>query len=175
MSKDIIIYGSPKHNSFTKNLLEFYYKKPLDSAVFFDCYKLSPAPCTDCGFCKEKEGCAFKDLDEFFERFREAENVIIAFPIYNESFPAPLKALLDRFQRFYSARFCRNEKPFASFKKDVTLIITAGSDSDPLPLILPQIKPIFTICGCQLKRVVLLTDTDRLNINDKMNPKIINY
>lgn len=175
MSKDIIIYGSPNNNSFTKILLENYYKKPLDSTTFFDCYKEIPKPCIDCGFCKEKNGCAFKDLDLFFEAFSKAENVIMAFPIYNGSFPAPLKALLDRFQRFYRARFCRNEKIFSPQSKSVTLIITAGSDLDPLPLILPQIKPIFTICGCRLEKTVLLTNTDRLNSNDKVTPKIINY
>lgn len=175
MSKDIVIYGSPKNNSFTKKLLEYHCEKPLDSLDFFDCYKMSPTPCTDCGFCKENDGCIFKDLDGFFDSFLKAENIIIAFPIYNGSFPAPLKALLDRFQRFYSARFFRNKKLFNSHKRNVTLVITAGSDFDPLPLILPQIKPIFTICGCELKKAVLLTNTDRLKINDKINPKIINY
>lgn len=175
MPRNVIIYASPNKDSFTSRVL--YNEKAVnaDDSILFDCFENSPAPCDGCGLCKKVDGCKFTDLDGFFADFERAENLTIAFPIYNNSFPAPLKALLDRFQRFYSARFYRGVRPPIKGHRKVTLIITAGSDCDPLPIILAQIRPIFTISGCELKKAVVLTGTDRLSSDQKLTPKITEY
>ena len=95
-----------------------------------------------------------------FEYFKNSDEVFFAFPVYNGSFPAPLKALIDRFQIFYNARFFKNKHPPIEGVRQVTLIITAGGKIDPLPLITAQLKPIFTVCGCKLKKAVVLSGTD---------------
>ena len=85
---------------------------------FLDCdireynvYDLAPAPCTDCKYCEYHDGCSNKDLDIFFEDFEEADFIAFFTPVYNNFFPAPLKAVIDRFQRYYSARFKRGANP----------------------------------------------------------------
>lgn len=40
-------------------------------------------------------------------KLEDADAVIVATPVYNLSFPAPMKALFDRFQRYYEAHFRR--------------------------------------------------------------------
>ena len=174
MPRNLIIFGSPNCNSFTAHLLSQETADLTGETATYNCFEDMPAPCDGCGLCKKQDGCKFSDLDTFFNDFERTDNVIIAFPIYNGSFPAPLKALLDRFQRFFNKRFALGVKPPMKGKRDVTLIITAGCDTDPLPLILPQIKPLFTISGCSLKKAVLLLDTDNISPNQGFNPKIIN-
>ncbi len=175
MPHNLIIFGSPQKSSFTHKLTAAEAASLLGKTVTYNCFDKFPTPCHDCGYCKVKSGCKFNDLDSFFTDFENAEKIIFAFPIHNNSFPSPLKALIDRFQRFYNARFSMGIKPPMTGEREVTLIITAGSDSDPLPIILAQILPVFTICGCRLKKVVLLKGTDKLSENDELTPTVINY
>ena len=157
---NLIIYGSPNKSSFTMKLLKKSAAEKLKNSYFYDCFEKNPAPCDGCGICKVNDACKFDDLNEFFENFKSAKEVIFAFPVYNGSFPAPLKSLIDRFQIFYNARFFKNKRPPVAGKRDVTLVITAGGEFDPLPLIMAQLKPLFTVCGCSLKRAVVLIGTD---------------
>ncbi len=172
--KTLIIYASPKSGSFTEKLL-ISEVGSLSLYPVFDCFKELPLPCNDCGYCKTKNGCSKSDLDRFFLDFEKAEKIVIAFPVYNSSVPAPLKALLDRFQRFFSARFLRGIKPPMDGKREVTLIITSGSDKDLLEDILKQITPIFTISGCTLKKCITLKSTDKLSKDGILTPKTYNF
>ncbi len=173
-SKTLVIYASPKKDSFTKKILSDKIKN-LDNVSFFDCFKSSPFPCDDCGFCKNKNGCSKDDLNEFFRQFEKSEKIIFAFPVYNGSVPAPLKALLDRFQRFFSARFVRNHKPAISGQREVTIIMTMGGEKDISEYVLEQFLPIFTICGCTLKKCYSLSGTDNLSLDDELVPKIYEF
>ena len=132
-------------------------------------------PCTDCGLCKVKTECCFTDLDRFFNDFQKATNVIFAFPVYNGSVPSPLKSLIDRFQRFYNARFCQNIKPPMAGSRKVTLLITSGSGKNYTDDILKQFVPMFTISGCTLSAVNSLKGTDLLTNADKICPEIKHY
>lgn len=157
----LILFGSPAKHSFTMELLKKTAAKKLENAFFYDCFKNNPIPCNGCGFCKKNDGCKFNDLTDFFEQFKQAKEIIFAFPVYNGSFPAPMKAVIDRFQFFYNARFFKNKRPPVDGIRNVTLVITAGGKADPLPLITAQLTPLFTVCGCRLKKAVMLINTDK--------------
>lgn len=158
--ENLIIYGSPNKCSFTMELLKKVVAEKLNTATFYDCFKEKPLFCDGCGLCKQNDTCKFSDLTEFFKNFEDAKEVFFAFPVYNGSFPAPMKSLIDRFQIFYNARFFKNKRPPIKGKRDVTLVITAGGRVDPLPLITAQLKPLFTVCGCSLKKAYVLIGTD---------------
>ena len=174
-AKNLIIYGSPKSNSFTAKLLKEELKNLDGDFDVFNCFETPPKPCDACNACEVEYGCKNKDLDLFFKKFEMAQNIILAFPVYNGSFPAPLKALIDRFQWLYSARFSQNIKPPIKNKRNCVLVITKGSDTDYTNIILEQIKPLFTISGCTLKRVVMLKNTDNMSVTDELNPTITNF
>lgn len=172
---NLVIFGSPKNDSFTAKLLKTVTSSLSGKTVYYNCFEASPFPCDACNLCVTQNACKYKDLDEFFNQFENAKHIIFAFPIYNGSFPAPLKALIDRFQRFYSARFSRNIKPPMKGNRLCTLVITKGSNKDLTPLILEQLSPVFTICGCKLKKTVVLKNTDSLTVHDTFYPIITEY
>jgi len=128
--KVLIVYGSPHRSGNTKKLLNgFLSGLDRDASIeTADIFELSPAPCDDCGYCKISDGCRKKDLDKFFHIFGEADLIVFAFPIYFAGFPAPVKALFDRFQRYYNARSERNI--IYSFPKErkAVLLVTGGID-----------------------------------------------
>ncbi len=173
--KNILIFSSPKENSFTAKLLKQCVGDFKDFDYIYNCFENPPAPCNDCGYCKNNFGCNITDLEEFFNIFEKAENATFAFPIYNGSFPAPLKALIDRFQFLFNRRFVQNIKPPISGSRKVTLVMTQGSEDDFTDIILKQIKPVFTISGCSLKKTVCLTGSDKISSGENLTPVITVY
>lgn len=156
----LIIYGSPHKNSFTSFLLNEYYEYKNKFHSVFDCYETLPLPCTDCGYCKTACCCKFRDLDDFFGHFEKAQKIVFAFPIYNAGLPAPLKALIDRFQLYYNLRFYAGKKVFSDKKRPVTLIMSYGGREDVTSKAISQLLPCFSISGCFLEKTIVLGNTD---------------
>ena len=122
--------GSPRQDGICRELINQVSKYFLDCEIkVYDSYKLSPAPCTDCKWCEYHEGCSNKDLDVFFEDFEDADYIAFFTPVYNNFFPAPTKAILDRFQRYYNARFKRGANPPVKKPKRVGAVIASGSNA----------------------------------------------
>lgn len=69
--------------------------------------------CTACGKCAETGKCVFDDaVNELAEKFKEADGLIVASPVYYASANATLIACLDRL--FYSTDFDKTMKVGAS-------------------------------------------------------------
>ena len=129
--KVMALMGSPRKSGYTAKLLGTLlreFPKGTDIEIV-NLYELSPVPCNACGYCKAVNGCSKKDLEEFFKKFETADVIIFATPIYFMGVPAPLKALIDRFQRYYEARFRRNVKHPIEKRRKAALIVTSGRRS----------------------------------------------
>lgn len=101
MKTFMIINGSPRKDGISAELVKQVKPYFLDCEIKeYNIYDLAPAPCTDCKYCEYHEGCSNHDLDIFFEDFEAADYVAFFTPVYNNFFPAPLKAVIDRFQRY---------------------------------------------------------------------------
>lgn len=110
MKKAVILFASPHENGATKKLLDAFLSglEPEEwETTLFDVCKAPVKPCTACGYCQKTDGCAFHDLDDFDAALRDSDLLVIASPVYNLTFPAQLKSVLDRFQRYFEARFAR--------------------------------------------------------------------
>jgi multimeric flavodoxin WrbA len=95
MKKLLIIMGSPRQDGICQELINQVRKYFLDCEIkLYDSYKLAPSPCTDCKWCEYHDGCSNKDLDIFFEDFEDADYIAFFTPVYNNFFPAPIKAIL---------------------------------------------------------------------------------
>lgn len=161
----LVIFGSAKKNGFTGQLLQRELSqnrgKYPGPVRFFYCFEHLIAPCSGCGECRRTGRCRHEDLTAFHRDFLAATQLVFAFPVYNGSVPAPLKALIDRFQPYYELHF-KGQSPFAN-KRPVTVVITAGAkNTAPQPL-LSQLKPVFSVTGGQLQRCLLLAGTDSNN------------
>ena len=130
MEKLLIINGSPRSNGVCAELIKQVRPFFLDCDIRqYDVFALAPAPCCDCKYCEYHDGCSNHDLDIFFEDFEDSDYIAFFTPVYNNFFPAPLKAVLDRFQRYFSARFKRGANPPVEKPKRVGAVICAGSNA----------------------------------------------
>lgn len=170
----IVLFGSPKSDGFTSQLLNnFLFELSEYNVKIINSYKENIHPCTDCGICKLTESCKYNDLDEFDYMIRTADLLIVATPVYNLSFPAPLKSVFDRMQRYFSAKFFQNKKLPIKKRKKAVLLLTSGSDNkSATQAIISQLKPIFTVLNTSLDYTITWNNTDKDNSIYKLIPSI---
>ena len=162
----LVLFSSPHSHGHTRMLLdsflgEFRQHKEWDIQEL-DLYALQPKPCTACGACAQKEGCQFGDLDGFDKQYRHSDLLVVAAPVYNASFPAPMKALLDRTQRYFEARFSLNRQPPIKKHRQAVLLLTMGSAEDfAVEVTTYQLRRAFSVMNTELTGCVVWPSTDR--------------
>ena len=105
----LVLFCSPNPHGSTRRLLDSFMEEFKDRVDWrtaeVNAYELNAHPCTGCRACAKKEKCTYDDLDKFDKELRKCDLLVVASPVYNDSFTSPMKAILDRTQRYFEARF----------------------------------------------------------------------
>lgn len=162
----LIIYCSPNEHRSTRMLLNAFdehFKNDESWMVDeFNAYDMNAKPCTACGECKEKEKCRFGDLNSWDKALRKSDLLVIASPVYNYSFPAPFKAILDRTQRYYEAKLTLGVPAPLEKDREAVLLVTSGSKEDyGVEVMKNQLERAFTVMNTHLAGVVANFSTDK--------------
>ena len=161
MKKILVINGSARKDSVSTALCNSLLSAAGDAEIkSYNAYMLNAKPCIGCGVCGKKVGCCFDDLDEFMADFEQADYFVVSTPVYNGGVPAPLKAVVDRFQRYYALRFSHGVKPPVSKPKTAALIIAAGSKGEGKDEIKAMFERQFTVLNTTLVTTVFFDGTD---------------
>ena len=168
MKNVLVVYGSPRADSgsaaLCRALLE---QKPADAVVTeYHAYRLNAKPCLGCGGCDRQVGCVQRDLDVFYRDFEAADIVVFASPVYNGGFPAPLKAILDRFQCYYALRFAHGVRPPIARHRRAALVLTGGCDAAGSEHMVQTLRQQFTVLNAELVASVTVTGTDRRALSE---------
>ena len=158
------IFGSPDPGGFSSTLhnelLKPLEQKGIKSDIIHT-YKADINPCTACGLCRDKPECIFTDdMTEIYNIIRETDIITISSPLYFSSFPAPLKALIDRCQLIWEERRRDN---LTELKKRGFLICTGGSEySSMFQGVLAVTRHLFNSIGVSFseKNSILYSNTD---------------
>ena len=114
--KVLMLNGSPKANGNTARALEEMKKTFLEEGVEVETIHvghLHIRSCVACLSCRKTGKCVFDDIvNEVADKFREADGLVVASPVYYASANATLVALLTRL--FYSTAFDKTMKVGAS-------------------------------------------------------------
>lgn len=164
-----VLKGSPNKNGFTEHMLNAFLENfPDASTEIFDAYAVNAKPCTDCKFCSKTFGCASKDLDDFFKSYESCDIFVAAFPIYFLSLPAPMKSILDRFQKYFSARFSLDIKKPVEKERIGVLISSCGSkDETGFSVTLKQWKMAFSVSEIKNIETIFSSKTDSGNLSEE--------
>lgn len=162
------IGGGPRKEGASAQMLQCFTDCLTQAAVghcltlrHYDAYDCAFAPCIDCRACRESEGCVFDDMEDFWHDFETADGIVFASPVYNLSFPAPMKAIIDRMQRYYSARFFLGKRPPIAKYRPAALLLSAGSPDEDGNVAARQLERIFTVTHCELVCRGIVNGTDR--------------
>lgn len=114
--KVLILNGSPRINGNTTiaiNEMKNIFEK---ENIKTDIIQIGTKPirgCMACGYCKKEGKCVYNDdINDIAIKFKEADGLVIASPVYYASANATLIACLDRL--FYSTNFDKSMKVGAS-------------------------------------------------------------
>lgn len=102
MTECTVLFASANKNSFTKQLTDCFLSEYNGIIRCHNMYEKKVAPCTGCGICTKNGKCHIDDdVNEILKDIFSSDYVIFASPVYNYTFPAPMKAFLDRLQPFF--------------------------------------------------------------------------
>ncbi len=163
------IMASPRKTGYTAKLLGSLLREfPKGTNIeIVNLYELNPTACNACGYCKAGNGCSKKDLEDFFRKFETTDIIVFATPIYFMGVPAPFKALIDRFQRYYEARFRRNMQNPIEKPRKALLIVTSGSDGEiGYEVIKHQLLQAFSVLNIKLCGATLARNTDKCGVDN---------
>lgn len=156
MPKVTVIFASPKKEGKTKYLLDrFLDYCPYEDIENVNIYEKNIAPCIDCGHCQGEKRCFNNDTDSIIEAVRAADFVIFASPIYNYSYPAPMKAFLDRLQPYFLRGIDNKER------KGFVLVTSGSKGTHSDFIIEKQSRIAFSELSCQFCGLFLFNETDK--------------
>lgn len=113
MKKVLALMGSPRKGKNTDRaldiLLESVDEKDFEIKKIY-LASLNINPCTGCDYCGHREGCVQKDdMHILYEAFDEADILILAAPIYFNSFNGLTKNIIDRCQKYWSLKYSHGQ------------------------------------------------------------------
>ncbi|MHB8169407.1 MAG: flavodoxin family protein [Thermoleophilia bacterium] len=109
------ILGSPRRGGNSEILLDRALAGAADAGAEIE--RLHPASlriagCTECNDCYALGECSTADdMDRVYAALERADRIVVASPIFFMSFPAQLKAVIDRTQKYWALRYILRE-PF---------------------------------------------------------------
>ena len=138
--KVLMINGSPRVNGNTSIALKEMEKIFAEEGVESETIQIGNKDirgCIACGTCAAKGSCVFDDpVNEIATKFREADGLVVASPVYYASANGTLISFLDRL--FYSTPFDKTMKVGAS----VAVARRGGCSAT-----YDELNKYFTICG----------------------------
>ena len=115
--KVLLINGSPRVKSNTSLLLEEMIKVFKENDIETEVVSVGDKDvrgCISCGYCHAHDGCVFEDVvNEASEKFKEADGLVVAAPVYYASPNGTVISFLDRL--FQSSHFPKKMKVGAAF------------------------------------------------------------
>lgn len=121
--KTLVLFGSARENGHTRQMLDLFLNNLEGEKEIIDAYRTNVAPCKDCRYCWHKKGCSIKDgMQEIYQKIEEADNIILASPMYFHSISGELKSLIDRLQ-VYWAGHVRKDMPETFLRKGAILMV----------------------------------------------------
>ncbi|SDL07041.1 flavodoxin family protein [Natronincola ferrireducens] len=139
MLRVLAIVGSPRkgknNDTLVHEMLKGIEETSIEPITIDKLYadRLNISPCKACGGCGRKRGCVLKDdMGEVYEKFDQADIVILSSPLYFNSISAQVKTIIDRNQAIWSSKYILNDSLINKSKKRIGYFIcTAGMPEEP--------------------------------------------
>lgn len=154
-----LINASPRRNGTTKQLIDTFLSVCNHDVKIYNIYDEKIAPCIGCDSCSKTGKCIYNDSeDKIVQDILSSDFVVFATPIYCYSFPAPMKAFLDRLQPYYSDEKYKNP---AVSRKGFVLATCGKSGKFGIDVIEKQSRIAFIELSASFDGIYLFSGTDK--------------
>lgn len=121
--KTLVIIGAARPKGHTRKMVDLFVEHLDGDVEIIDAYRTEVKPCIDCRYCWKTKACSIKDgMQEIYKKIDEADNLVLASPIYFHSVTGKMKILIDRLQ-VYWAGHVRHDMPEHNTKKGAILLV----------------------------------------------------
>jgi putative NADPH-quinone reductase len=164
------ILGSPLPEGNTAILLREAIRGAADAGCTTETIKVNNLdfqPCMEMMFCREHGTCTIDDdMQQMFQKIRDADSIIIATPVMFMGIPGRLKSFMDRFQVFFMAKYVRNEPLVTPEKRKVRQGLFICISGMKIPEVFVGAKltaqAFFDIIDCPYRDELLISDMDTI-------------
>jgi len=139
--------GSPRREGNTETLLDASLNGARSagartSKIILN--ELTIAPCQECGGCDMTGVCTVRDdMDTVYREVDLSDGIIVASPVYFSGVSAQTKAMIDRFQARWMAKYVLKKAARAGRKKRGVFICAGGSTKEDFFLNARQVISVF--------------------------------
>lgn len=135
MVKALGIGGSPRKNGNSDILLDMALEGARSAGALVDKIMLNDLNlkgCQECGGCEEDGACRIRDdMQLVYEKFEDADAVLIASPIFFGSVSSQVKTMIDRFHCRWIKKHLLKMRPLPEkARKGVFLCVSAAQRRD---------------------------------------------
>lgn len=132
MAKTLIINGSPRKSGDTMSLICELKTHLSGELKIINTYYDQISPCFDCRYCYTHNKCSIDDeMQNIYEWIKEADNIIIASPIYFSQLTGSLLNFASRLQFLYVSRCFRKDNKYHLNSKNGVIMLVGGGDGSP--------------------------------------------
>ncbi len=128
----IALAASPRKNGNSEKLLDEVIEglRSCGTEVRkFRTHELDIKPCTNCNECERLGRCVVEDaFQDLYDQFITCDGIVFASPLYFMNVPAGGKALIDRCQAFWMAKYRLGLDLFGGRKRVGLLVSCAGNE-----------------------------------------------
>ena len=167
--KVIAFAASPRKGGNTEILLDEVIKGLRQGGVDVEkirTHELEISPCKGCGECDTLGRCVIEDsFQELFDLLIECDGMVFSSPLYFMNVPARGKALIDRCQAFWAARYRLKLDLFGGRKRVGFLVSCSGKEYGPdkkpvFRCIENTMKSVFNALGMEMIESLLFAGVD---------------
>ena len=123
------ILGSPRRDGNSEMLLDKAMEGAGSSGLDTEKIILNELrflPCQECGGCQSRGNCIVDDqMQVVYKKIDEAQALILASPIFFGSLTAQVKAMIDRYQCRWAAKYILGKKETKPSKKGFLILVSA--------------------------------------------------
>ncbi len=174
----LILNGSSRSTGNTSKIVQYLEEKLGNEVeVINTCEVDNIGFCKSCDYCKNNLSCKLEDDGEaIFDKIVSSKFLIIATPIYFESFPASLKLIIDRLQPIYYNSI--GDSDLKDYKKCYSILIAGQDRKGQFDHVSKILNVIYKQLNGAMAEELLIGNTDKssIDINNYKNvlDKIIN-
>lgn len=126
----LLINGSPRKGKNCYKILENIKEIMNNNNIKYEIiniWDLNIEYCNACGYCEKTGVCHIKDdMKDLYFKFDNSQGTILVSPVYFDSIPAKLKALVDRTQAFYASKYILKKPSIDRNKHRVGMFVSIG-------------------------------------------------
>jgi multimeric flavodoxin WrbA len=115
MADILAVAGSARRRGNSDTLLEAaleVFRQRGEKVQVVYPMQLTISPCLSCNACFKTGACIQHDeMGPLYERFLEADRIVVATPVYFTNVPGHFKVMIDRFQCFYARTYLEGNPP----------------------------------------------------------------